>query len=486
MNMKKIGLLAALVLPALLTCGSESKPNVLFIAVDDLNDWVGCMGGHPQAITPNIDRLAKEGMLFSNAQCQAPICGPSRTSIMTGLSPMTTGIYLQIKDSQIREAGDAAENAVFLPDWFERNGYRTMAAGKVFHNGDGNGAFDEYENTGDSPNPKDRMKWPVKDWPVQKGTGTDWGPLGTDEEMKDFRTAAYAVRKLKEKHGQPFFLAAGFTRPHVPWYVPQKWFDLYPLETLRTPPYKADDMDDVPEMAKRIMDMPMMPTTEWAIKSGEWKTIVQAYLACVSFVDAQIGKVLDALRESEYAGNTIVVLWSDHGYHVGEKNRFAKQSLWERSTRSVLVFKVPGMEADRRCDAPVQLLDMYPTLLELSGLPANPRNEGHSLVPLLNNPAAEWTHCAITSYGQGNLSMRNRTFRYIVYEDGSEELYDMEKDPNEWTNLAGNPEYSPVKERFKAAAPKEQVPLSPVSGYWVNGYWNRKTSESRDGKSTSQ
>ena len=476
--MKLQSIVCAIIL-ALSARADTDKPNVLFIAVDDLNDWVGCMGGHPQAITPNIDRLAKEGMLFLNAHCQAPICGPSRASIMTGLSPTTTGMYLQIKDSEIKESGEAAASAVFMPDWFEQNGYKTFAAGKVFHNGDGNGAFDEYRNSGGSPKPKDRIKWPAKDWPVQKGTGTDWGPYGEDEEYTDFRTATFGAEVLKRKHDRPFFLAVGFNKPHVPWHVPQKWFDLHPADTIEMPPYAADDMDDVPEMAKRIMEMPMMPTTDWAIESGEWKHIVQAYLACSTFVDAQVGKVLDALRESEYVENTVVVLWSDHGYHVGEKNRFAKQSLWERSTRSLLVFKVPGMAGDGRCDAPVQLLDMYPTLLDLCGLPANPGNEGHSLVSLLENPEAEWGYVACTSYGQGNLSMRSRAYRYIVYENGSEELYDMQQDPNEWTNLAGNPEYDAVKERFKAAAPETQLPLSALSGYWVNDYWKKKTDEAR-------
>lgn len=460
---------------------TADRLNVLFIAVDDLNDWIGCMDGHPQAITPNLDRLAREGMLFSNAHCQAPICGPSRASIMTGLLPTTTGIYLQIPDDEIKEASEAAAAAVFMPDWFEQFGYKTIAAGKIFHLGDRAKAFDHYENTGGSPKPKERMKWPAEGFP-KKGTGTDWGPYAEDEEMKDFRTAAFAVDVLKQKHDEPFFLAAGFFRPHVPWYVPQKWFDLYPADSIQTPPFQADDMDDIPEMAKRIMDMPMMPTTEWAIESGEWKNIVQAYLACVTFVDAQIGKVLNALRDSEYADNTVVVLWSDHGYHLGEKNRFAKHSIWERSTRTVLMFKAPGKVAGTTCDAPVQLLDMYPTLLELCGLPANPQNEGHSLVPLLNNPDAQWDHPAVTSYGRGNVSMRSRTHHYIVYEDGSEELYDMKEDANEWTNLAGIPEYEVVKQRFKTAAPEVQAPLSPKSGYWVNDYWRTKTNQARAGK----
>ena len=458
------------------------KPNVLFIAVDDLNDWIGCMRGHPQAITPNLDRLAKEGMLFSNAHCQAPICGPSRASIMTGLAPTSTGIYLQIKDAEIKNANAAAAASVFMPDWFERQGYKTMGAGKIYHNGDKAKTFDEFSRGSDfGPKPKKRMKWPVEG--VPPGTQTDWGAFpDRDDQMPDFKTAAYAVEKLKQKHDKPFFLAAGFCRPHVPWHVPQKWFDLYPVESIQTPPYKPDDMDDVPEIGKRIAEMPMMPTTEWAIESGEWKNIVQAYLACITFVDAQIGKVLDALRESEYAENTVVVLWADHGYHLGEKNRFAKQAFWERDTRTVLMFKVPGITAGKTCDAPAQLLDIYPTLLELCGLPANPQNEGNSLVPLLKNPDAESNRFAVTSYGQGNVSMRSRTHRYILYEDGSEELYDMMKDPNEWTNLASRPESAAIKSRFKAGVPKQQVPLSTKSSYTVNEYWRAKVEASKGKK----
>ena len=456
-----------------------AKPNVLFLAVDDLNDWIGCMGGHPQAITPNIDRLAGEGVLFLNNHCQAPVCGPSRASLMTGLYPSTTGSYLQLKDGDIQKANPAAAESVFLTEWFRRAGYKVMGSGKILHHGGGI-LFDEYGQTrGFGPKPKKRMKWPAEGFP--SGTHTDWGAYpDRDDRMPDFKTAAYAVEKLKKKHDKPFFLAAGFCRPHVPWHAPKKWFDMHPVENIKTPAYLPNDMDDVPEMGLRVAEMPMMPTTEWAIENDEWKNIVQAYLACTTFVDAQVGKVLDALRESEYADNTIVVLWADHGYHLGEKNRFAKQAIWERDTRTVLMFKAPSAKTGGRCEAPTQLLDIYPTLLELCGLPPNPQVEGDSLVPLLKNPAAEWNEIAVTSYGVGNVSLRDRTHRYIVYEDGSEELYDMVKDPNEWTNLANNPESAAIKARFKSAIPKNQVPLSKVSSYNVNDYWKSKVRAARD------
>jgi len=454
---------------------TTSKPNVLMIAVDDLNDWIGCMGGHPQAITPNIDRLAKEGVLFLNNHCQAPICGPSRASLMTGLHPTTTGIYLQLSDGNIQKANPAAAKSVFLTEWFRRNGYKVMGAGKILHGG-GKILFDEYGQKKDmGPKPKKKFKFESKDTGFPKGTQTDWGAYPEhDEQMPDFKTAAYGVGKLKEKHDKPFFLAVGFCRPHVPWYVPQKWFDMYPVDQIKTPAYLPDDMDDVPEMGRRIAEVPMMPTTEWAIKTKEWKNIVQAYLACTTFADAQAGKVLDALSESEYADNTIVVLWADHGYHLGEKNRFAKQAIWERDTRTVLVFKAPSAKPGGHCEAPTELLDIYPTLLDLCGLPPNPQVDGDSLVPLLKTPDVEWNKIAVTSYGVGNVSLRDRTYRYIVYEDGSEELYDIRKDPNEWVNLAADKRYALVKAGFKKQLPQTQAPLSKVSSYLINDYWRDK------------
>ena len=455
------------------------KPNILFIAVDDLNDWIGCMAGHPQTITPNLDRLAKQGTLFTNAHCQAPICAPSRASIMTGLYPSTTGIYLQINDINIRNASPANQTAVFMPDYFEQHGYKTMGVGKIYHQGDKAKTFDEFSRGPDmGPKPKKRFKWDPEAMGLERGTQTDWAAYPEcDEQMPDFKTAAYAVEKLKQKHDKPFFLAAGFCRPHVPWYCPQKWFDMHPVENIQTPTYKPDDMDDVPDLGKRVAEVPMMPTTEWAIKNNEWKNIIQAYLACITFVDAQIGKVLNALDASEYADNTVVVLWADHGYHLGEKNRFAKQAIWERDTRTVLIFKAPGIKPGQTCSAPAQLLDIYPTLLDLCGLPANPQNEGHSLVPLLKNLKASWDHLAVSAYGVGNWSLRDHTHRYIVYEDGSEELYDMINDPHEWTNIANQTESDPIKARFKRIIPKTQAPLSPKSHYNINKYWKDKCAQ---------
>lgn len=474
--MKKSFLFYVICLFAWMKVHAQERPNVLFIAVDDLNDWVGCLKGHPQAKTPNIDKLAANGILFTNAQCQAPICGPSRASVMTGLLPTTTGNYLQLDDVDIKKANDITKNAIFLPDYFEQYGYKTMGTGKLFHLGDKAKVFDEYrKDTADlyGPIPSKRFKYDPLWFGKPKGTGTDWGAFPSeDKDMPDVRSAEWAAEKLMMQHDKPFFLAVGFVRPHVPWYVPQKWFDRFPVNDIQTPPYLKTDMDDVPLMGQRVADLPPMPTTEWMIQTNQWKDAVQAYLACVNFADAQVGKVLDALEKSKYAKNTIVVLWSDHGYHLGEKNRFGKQALWQRATKSVLVFKVPSGKSNEICSQPVQLVDMYPTLTALCGLPANKMNEGHSLMPLLNHPAsAKWPYYAVTSYGKGNVSVHSSRYHFIQYEDKSMELYDFINDPNEWKNIAADKKYKGIITKMLKQVPAIQADLAPDSKYGVNEYF---------------
>ena len=442
------------------------------LCIDDLNDWIGCMAGHPNTKTPNIDRLAAQGTLFTNAHCQAPICGPSRACLMSGLRPSTTGIYGQISDNKIRQANEATQQCTFLPEYLRDNGYKTMAVGKIFHTHVPKGTIDESggREKGFGPKPPKRLQWNKKG--NKGGTSTDWGPFPEqDDQMPDYRSAQWTIERLNQTHDKPFFLACGFLRPHVPWHVPQKWFDLHPIEDIKTPPYLPEDYNDIPEIAIQVAKMPMMPTTEWAIRNNKWKHIVQAYLACVSFVDHYVGKVLDALGNSPYADNTIVVLWSDHGYHLGEKNRFAKHSLWERATRAPLIIAGPDLKKGRLCKKPAGMIDLYPTLLDMCGLTPNPQNEGHSLTPLLDDPKSDWPYAAITSYGRNNHSVRTEYFRYIHYENGSEELYDHRNDHNEWNNLADLPEYDAVKNRIKKHLPKTNVPWSGKSRYDVNNYF---------------
>ncbi|WP_242094501.1 sulfatase [Aestuariivivens sediminicola] len=475
MRTVKIHYLTCVLLTLSASLFGQEKPNVLFIAIDDLNDYVNCMHGAIQVPTPNIDRLAEQGALFTNAHCQAPICGPSRASIMTGLYPSTSGNYLQLRDDDIRKSNALTSKAIFMPDYFEQYGYKTMAVGKIYHNGDGAKTFDEYGGTLGKfgPKPKERFKYdPSKIKGKVGSTQTDWGPYpDKDELMPDFKSAKWAVNKLEQEHEKPFFLAVGFVRPHVPWYVPKKWFDLFPVDHIKTPPYKEDDYDDIPDFGKQVTHAPMMPTTEELIASNEWKYAVQAYMACTAFVDAQVGKVLDALAKSKYANNTIVVLWSDHGYHMGEKNRFAKQALWERDTRTVLIFKDIHARGGQTIGHAVQLLDIYPTLLELCHLTPNTLNEGHSLAGLIQKPDMDWPYPAISNYGKGNIAIRTAQYRLIQYEDGSQELYDMEQDPNEWDNLASSEAHQGIIRGLQQFIPKKWADVSAFNHYPFNAYF---------------
>ena len=451
---------------------ATDRPNVLFIAIDDLNDWIGCMGGHPDTLTPNLDRLAQRSVLFTNAHCQAPICGPSRACLMSGLRPSTTGIYGQIGDEDIRAAGPATADCVFMPEHFRNNGYKTMGVGKLFHNHAPEGVFEVSGGREKGFGPKPPERWHYD----SDGTSTDWGAFpDRDDQMPDYRTAAWACERLGEQHDRPFFLGVGYLRPHVPWHVPQKWYDLFDPAKLTLPPYLKDDYADLPEIAIRVHDIPKMPSTEWAREQGVWQDMVQAYLACVAFTDHYVGQVLDALENSAYVDNTVIVLWSDHGYHMGEKNRFAKHSLWERATRTPLMLAGPGIEGGRTCNRPAGLIDMYPTLTDLCGLPANARNEGHSLLPLLNDVNADWPHAAITSYGRGNHAVRTDRYRYIVYEDGAEELYDHQDDNDEWRNRAGDASYGSLKAELRQHLPTTNVPWSPKAHLDVNEYFRKVT-----------
>tara|TARA_B100001059_G_scaffold35659_2_gene28745 strand:- start:9635 stop:11092 length:1458 start_codon:yes stop_codon:yes gene_type:complete len=463
-------------------CGSspEKDPplNVLMISIDDLNDWIGVLKANPNVKTPNIDRLAQEGILFTNAHCQAPICGPSRASLLSGLRPSSTGIYGQIKDQNLRKGNPSMKTVRFLPQYFKDHGYKTLGVGKIFHNHAPEGVFDESGGRiqGFGPLPEKRIKWD------KKGTSTDWGVYPSqDSLMYDYSYAQWAEKQLKKSHNRPFFMAVGFIRPHVPWYAPKQWFDLYPPDKLTLPSYLPNDWDDLPEIAKQIAFKGMMPTTDWAIESGEWSKIVQAYLACVSFVDQQVGVVLDALENSAYKDNTIVVLWSDHGYELGEKGSFGKQTIWSESTRVPLVFKSPKIDVQQSIPQAVELLDVYPTLIDLAALPPNPTNEGKSLLPLINQQI-DSTAVAITTYGQNNHSMINMQYRYIFYENGAEELYDLQKDPEERYNIANHEALDVLKTDMRKNLPKINVDWKVGSSHIINDYFKRTSKQIKNQK----
>lgn len=482
-NMKFLKInVSFLFLLALVSCKTNNEqkselPNVLFIAVDDLNDWLGCMGGHPNAKTPNFDRLASQGVLFTNAHCQAPLCGPSRASLMSGLRPSTTGIYGMIEDNEIKNAIDG--EITFLPEYFKENGYHTMGIGKLFHNHAPDSVFDESGGRakGFGPYPKERFVWDgygTSDREKYGRTSTDWGAFPEyDSLMPDHQSADWVIDRLHRNYEKPFFLAVGFLRPHVPWYVPQKWFDMHPLDSITLPPYKEDDLEDVPPVALKINDLPMMPSTKWAIESGEWAKIIQAYLACVSFVDHQVGRVIEALENSQYSQNTVIVLWSDHGYRLGEKGTFAKHCLWEEATHAPLIFAGKNLPQGKKIDESVEMLSIYPTLLDICGLQPYQKNEGKSLLPLMNgdNNTSQSTNFAITTFGMYNHSVKTKDYRYISYEDGGEELYDHTKDSNEWFNISGDSNDIEVKNELKGYLPEINKPWAEESSYNFQPYF---------------
>lgn len=428
---------------------NTDKLNVIFISVDDLNDFPTFTHCYPDAKTPNMDRLAERGLMFTRAHCQFPLCGPSRASLMSGFLPATLGYDDHMPDEALQDRTRQLGSEL-IHVWFRNNGYKTFAVGKILHKHVPKGSVDMSGGRGAFNAGTGNLK---ANWP-QNGTSTDWAMAPEkDEDLPDHKAAEWAVERLNEQHDKPFLLMVGFLRPHVPWYVPKKWFDLYDKEKITLPEFKADDLDDVPQMARDINILPQMPRTTWAIENNQWRNIVHAYLACISFTDHQVGKVLDALDKSPYRDNTIIVLWSDHGYHMGEKNTFQKQSLWERASHVPLVIAGPGITGRRQCDRVVSLLDLYPTLLELCKLPTNAKNEGHSLVPLLKEPTQPWDYPAIIGWKKNSFAVQNEQYRYIRYSDASEELYDHKNDPHEWTNIAAQTDMTSIKEQLGAHIP---------------------------------
>lgn len=437
------------------TPAGATRPNILLIAIDDLNDWVGCLGGHPQVTTPNLDRLARRGVLFSNAHCASPLCSPSRTAIFTGLRPTTTGIY----DNNVWFRNvERFKNVQTLPQALQAGGYETVAAGKLFHTFvDGGQPKSEFQHTaprtwqGYGPLPERPLNY------TDPGTRLrDWGAFPPkDEENCDYPIASYAVERLRQKHGKPFFLAVGFFRPHAPFFASAPWFARYPRDSVQLPPTKADDLGDVPA-SSRIMTHAF--DHQWVMERNKWPDIVRAYLACVSFVDSQVGRVLDALDAGPHQDNTLVVLWSDHGFHLGEKEHFGKTTLWERATRVPFIVAGPGVQKGVECARPVSLLDVYPTMLAVAGLPARSDLAGRDLRPLLRDPKAEWKPPAVITYLPGNHAVRSERWRYIRYADGAEELYDHQNDPNEWTNLAADPKRANVIAEHRKWLPAGEAP----------------------------
>ena len=429
----------------LLSCACMAQPNVLMIAIDDLNDWVGFLGGHPDVRTPHMDRLAKRGRVFANAHCVVPVCSPSRVSVISGLHAITHGSY---------DLGPAYETIPRLKDaptmqgWFKKHGYHSIAGGKILHHGFRGplaAGIDESLPGRGGPKPKPALNWPGGAW--------DWGPYpDTDDQMGDYTLAKAAAAALQKEYDKPFFMSVGIYRPHVAMCVPKKWFDLYDRDSITMPKAPLADLEDVPPNFRGRLNVE--PVHGEVLKKGDWRGMVQAYLACVSFADMCVGTVLDGLDKSPHRDNTIIVLWSDHGFHLGEKQRWAKRSLWEESTRTPLLVAGPGIAPGPDCREAVSLLDIYPTLTELCKLPS-PKLDGISLSPQLGSPQALREDPVLTTSYYENHALRTRDWRYIRYADGAEELYDHRKDPDEFTNLANNPEYATIKQRLAQSLPTD-------------------------------
>lgn len=436
------------------TQAEEKRLNVLFIAVDDMNNDLGCYG-HPQVKSPNIDRLAKEGTTFDRAYCQFPLCSPSRTSLMTGLRPDTTTVYDLRKHFR-----DVIPDVVTLPQAFQQKGYFTARVGKIYHYGNpgqiGTNGLDDAASWQTRINPsgrdKDEENLIINHTP-KRGLGSSLSFLaadGTDEEQTDGMVATEAIRLMEENKDRPFFIAAGFYRPHCPYVAPKKYFDMYPMQEV--PRWK----NDFPEV-KTAPALAFASNRPWPWLGASPKQLQeaqQAYWATITFVDTQVGRLLDAVDRLGLRENTVVVFWSDHGYHFGDHGLVMKQSLFERSARVPLIVAAPGQkEKGTHSGRTVELVDLYPTLTELCDIPARKRLHGESLVPLLNNPEASWTKPALTQTKRGKngmgYSLRNERYRVVRWENGEQQLYDYQNDPNEKVNLATSEEHADLLKQLQ-------------------------------------
>ncbi|MGD8323179.1 MAG: sulfatase [Gammaproteobacteria bacterium] len=484
MKILKNVLAISLLLGCLARVCAQEHPDVLFIAIDDLNDWVGVLGGHPQTRTPNIDALAARGMLFANAHTPGAACLPARTAILSGLTPFTSGVYTQL--------GDWRENPTFdrirtLPRYFRDNDYLTLGGGKLFHahtygivgftGQQDYTAWDAYFPSLERQLPDEVFPAPGQTDGNAVGNGISTGhfdfypTMTTDDAMGDGQVVNWIVQQLRAARTGPRFISAGLFRPHLPWYVPQKYFDMHPVEDIVLPDYLEADLDDVPPAWEELIGAePDLDTSTmgWILERGtrKWQEAVQGYLASISFTDAMVGKLINALDESGLADNTIIVLWADHGFHLGEKDNWGKMTFWDETTHVPFIVVAPGVTTPgSRTDEVVSTQSIYPTLIELAGLERPDFVEGTSLVPLLRNPEMDWDDVAITTYGDyGNFTVRDDRHRYTIYANGAEEFYDLETDPNEWTNLANDRRYSELKRALAARIPPADTHTPAVGG----------------------
>lgn len=466
--MKKILLSVLLMVSAICVTradAADEQMNVLFLVADDLNSWMleDADRYAGKVIAPNLKKLAGSGVNFKRAYTAAPVCSPSRTAFFSGIAPWKSGIYNNAQTINKSEPLNQ-DTVLSLAGLFKKSGYDTFGYGKITHGWDQKAHWNEHVGHKRDPAP------PGSPLAKLSGGEQDWGPIHlTEEQMNDTRGADKAIAVLEKQHDKPFFLAYGSFNPHMPWYVPQKYFDMYPLDQIVLPKLKEDDLDDLPPLAKAVSDG-IGSFADKVIKSGKHKEAVQAYLATTTYVDTQIGRVLHALDNSPHKDNTIVVFLTDHGLHLGEKLHWQKTTLWEEGTHTLLMFRVPGVTkaggVSERC---VSLMDIYPTLAELSGLTPPAYIDGRSLVPLLKNPQAPWESTAITGLctkgkqeGVAYVSIRHELGRYTRYGAEEEEFYDTTKDPHEWTNQIDNPTYATTIKKLRAMVPGLEEAAQPL------------------------
>jgi arylsulfatase A-like enzyme len=459
-----ISLIAVVLLfPCAALQGAESaKPNVVLIVLDDQNAFAGRTDLAAESVTPNLDRFAQSGVIFSNAQCAAPVCNPSRTALLSGLRPSTTGIYDNSQDSL--PADHVLTRTTSLPHYFRQHGYLIAGAGKVFGSAFGSvnkrDKWDETMDTGRKGRTEDPR--PPKEKVPLNGFNSrhDFGAFPESREtMADWRMAGWAAEFLTKSHFKPFFLACGIVKPHTPWYVPKEYFDLFPANSITLPELAADENAGLPGViqvkAKQIkQELPLV---------GRRKEVVAAYLAASRYADDCVGRILHGLKNGPHRDNTIVIICGDNGYQFGEKHHWSKGGLWEGSAHVPLVIAGPEITKGQVSSRPVSLIDLYPTLIALAGLPTKPDLDGVSIVPLLSNPKAAWDRPALTTKAYQTHAVRTERWRYIRYADGSEELYDLDNDALEHTNLALRTEFAKVKADLQQWLPKHDEPRNPNS-----------------------
>jgi len=469
---RKLFAILSILLATSATARAAERPNVIFFAVDDLCDWVGPLG-HKQAQTPNMDALARAGVTFTNAHTAGTFCAPSRTAIFTGRHASTTGCYTT--EVYFHDHPELQP----LQMTFQKGGYKTFGAGKLFHHPAGYIDLRGWEEFFVRSERQKNAGWPLDSWtdetPIPQPYPNsiynrgrkpanrfflEWGKVPNDreEEMADTIRTNWACDILRQEHDRPFFLGLGLYTPHFPNYAPEKYFDLYDVEAIKPPLYKADDLDDLPEKVKRAK-MNRMRIHQRLVDTDSVEQAIHGYLASVSYADAMLGRILRTLRESPYADNTIVVLWSDHGYHHGEKGDWGKHTLWERTSNVPFIWSGGGIAKGADVQTTVSLIDMYPTFIDLCGLPTVEGLDGTSLAETLRDPSSASDRNVLLPYLQPEgYAIINQSWRYIHYSDGTEELYNVKNDPHEWDNLAVDSGHRDVIRQLQSAAPKTFAP----------------------------